>query len=140
MRYFPPINAYGAASPGFYEEGGFLLLEDSGRIAHASAIKNLVKAYAWDDKLFIEGKLIVNPGHRQQMQFLGLLANVKVPCDGGKGQHPVVVEYDCFFKDDIAVYHYYSKTDRLEQLSCSAKNLPADDYGTLIKLKQVAQQ
>lgn len=63
--------------------------------------------------MLTENKLIPNLGNRDQMVFVGALANVVVPCDGGRGQHPVIVNYQYFFKDDLHVYTYLSKSEKM---------------------------
>ena len=75
---------------------------------HRTPIKDLRLAFAFDDKLLIEDKVIASKADFNTIAFLGSLVEVVSPCDGGRGQIPVVVNYTYFFKDKDAVYKYTS--------------------------------
>ncbi|MCZ4244135.1 hypothetical protein [Pedobacter punctiformis] len=139
MQKLLPIGSYGAYTPALLITPDFIIREESkDSISHKSGIKPLVKAYAFDDKLLIENKLIKNPGNREKMVFVGAIANVLVPCDGGRGQHPVVVKYDYFFKDDNAIYAYQSGQNNLEILKdINPSTVSIDNFEDIKKLANI---
>lgn len=142
VQKLPAINAYGARTDALELSSGFLVPENSKqKIRCKSAVKSLIKAYAFDDQLMIENQLIKNPGNRDKMVFVGALADVIQPCDGGRGQYPVVVEYNYFFKDDHAVYAYHSKQKAIQILKDFKPNeIRVDNFDDLQKMvKKVAK-
>jgi len=103
-------------------------------IEHKSAIKDLKLAYAFDDKLLIENEIIDNIANRKSMEFVGSSVDVISPCDGGKGQISVVVEYNYYFKDNKAVYFYHSKKKTLEKIKdINPKNFTTENFYNVIK-------
>ncbi|UIR56807.1 hypothetical protein LZQ00_03075 [Sphingobacterium sp. SRCM116780] len=139
---FPVIASYGAYTAALQVSSNVIIREEStDSISHKSVVKSLVKAYAFDDKLLIENQLIENPGNREKMVFIGALADVIVPCDGGRGQHPVVVEYDYFFKDDKAIYAYHSKQKNLKILKdFKPDEITIDHFDDIQKLARLVNK
>lgn len=142
VQKLPAINAYGAGTDALRVGSGFIISENgTEKIPCKSAVKSLVKAYAFDDQLMIENQLIKNPGNRNKMVFVGALADVIQPCDGGRGQYPVIVEYNYFFKDDHAVYAYHSKQKNIQILKDFKPNeISVDNFDDLQRMvKKVAK-
>ena len=71
------------------------------------------------------------------MVFVGALANVVIPCDGGRGQHRVVVNYQYFFKDHLHVYTYLSKSEKMEMIKGAAPGKVL--IGNYQQLRQLAK-
>lgn len=97
-------------------------------INHQSQLKDLKLAFAFDDKLLIEDKVIPSIADYGSIEFLGSTVDVKQGCDGGRGQIEIVVEYNYFFKDKNAVYKYHTGDKGLkimkdkDALSCKQDN------------------
>ncbi len=100
-------------------------------IYHKSALKDLTLAFAFDNKLLIENKLIPSIADYNTIEFLGSTVNVKQGCDGGRGQIEIVVEYNYYFKDKNSVYKYHTGDESLKKLadkvasSCTQDNFIA---------------
>ena len=100
-------------------------------INHKSVVKDLKLAFAFDDKLLIENKVIQSIADFESIQFLGSTVDVKQGCDGGKGQIEIIVEYNYYFKDKSAVYKYHTGDKGLKKLtdkdvaSCNQANFIA---------------
>ncbi|TCD12105.1 hypothetical protein EZ449_03550 [Pedobacter frigidisoli] len=140
MQKLSAISSYGSSMPALRVSQNFIYREENtDSISHTSAVKFLVKAYAFDDKILIENKLIDNPANREKMVFIGALANVIVPCDGGRGQnHAVIVKYRYFFKNDKTIYTYYSSENNLQVLSdCKPGEIKVDNFDDLQKLAKL---
>jgi len=139
VQKLPSIASYGAYMPALLVSPNFIIREEStDSISHKSAVKSLIKAYAFDDKLLIENQLVENLGNPEKMVFIGALADVIEPCDGGRGQHPVVVEYDYFFKDDNAIYAYHSKQKSLRVLrDFKPAEINIDNFDDIQKLAKL---
>ena len=101
------------------------------KMNHRTPIKDLGLAFAFDDKLLIENQVIVSKADFNTIAFLGSTVEVVSPCDGGRGQIPVVVNYTYFFKDKNAVYTYVSggkammKLARKDAANCNQSNFIA---------------
>jgi hypothetical protein len=80
-------------------------------------IKDLKLAYLIDRQIFIENEWIDNIMDFSTSEFIGSTVVVISGCDGGKGQYPVVVEYNYYFKDKNDVYLYHSGKKQLEKLN-----------------------
>ncbi len=78
--------------------------------------RSLQVAYIYDDKMYIDGRVMRNTGHTETMDFVGSLVDVKSGCDGGGGEIPVVVHYYHFFKDKDKVYVYSTEKQSLRIL------------------------
>lgn len=133
--YFPPINAYRAHTPAIHVDNRNIYLTNEATakpvkvIPHQGPVQKITKAYLFDRKIMIEEKLMSNPSGTGDLVFLGALAEPVSPCDGGRGQHPVVVEYCYFFKDGKAVYTYHSGDEQLTTIpGINPDTLRADNY------------
>ncbi|TDG35611.1 hypothetical protein EZJ43_13405 [Pedobacter changchengzhani] len=93
-----------------------------------SPLKNLILAYAFDNKLLIENEVIQSMADYESMEFLGSTVQVVSPCDGGRGQIEIVVNYDYYFKDKNGVYKYHTgnkglvKLKDINALDCTQAN------------------
>lgn len=81
-----------------------------------SEIKELKTAYAFSDKLLIDNEVITTPTDFNSVAFAGSLVDVQAPCDGGRGQIPVVVHYYHFFKDKNGLYVYSTEGKTIEKV------------------------
>ena len=70
------------------------------------------------------------------MSFVGSTVDVISPCDGGKGQVPIVIEYNYFFKDKKGVYQYHTGKDTLEKLSYDPKSFTEESLLKLLHKKK----
>jgi hypothetical protein len=73
-------------------------------------------AFAFDDKILIEKRLIKNIGDFATMEFVGSSVEVVSPCDGN-GKSSVKVNYVYYFRDKNALYLYKSGQDGLKKLN-----------------------
>lgn len=80
-------------------------------------IKDLSVGYAFNDQLFIDNELITTPTDFNSIEFAGSLVDVQSPCDGGRGQIPVVVHYYHFFKDKNGLYVYSTERKTFEKVT-----------------------
>ncbi len=103
---------------------------------HQSAIKKLKLAYAFDDKLLIENKLIPSIADRETLEFVGSTVDVISPCDGGRGQYDVVVEYNYYFKDKNRVYKYHTGENALQILDLPPTEISEENFIDRMVLKQ----
>lgn len=86
------------------------------RIPHSTPLKNLQIAYAFDDKLLIENKVIEHAADYHSLSFLGSTVDVISGCDGGDGQIPIVIEYNYFFRDENHIYFYRTGDKKLHTI------------------------
>ncbi|MEO5911623.1 MAG: hypothetical protein ABIP95_12090 [Pelobium sp.] len=77
-------------------------------IKFKSHLKDLTLAYAFDNQLLIENEVIPSMADYQSIEFLGSIVKPVSPCDGGKGQIKIVINYDYYFKDKNGVYKYHT--------------------------------
>jgi len=106
-------------------------------ITHQSTLKDLKLAYAYDDKLLIENKEIPNSADRESMELLGSTVDVIEACDGGRGQIPVVIEYNYFFRDKNHIYVYHSGDQTLTLIKAIAPHtIEKDNYEQLRELQK----
>ena len=77
-------------------------------ISNKSALKNLKLAFAFDDNLLIENKVIPIIADFNSFEFLGSIVQVVSTCDDGCGQIEIGVNYNYYFKDKNAVCKYHS--------------------------------
>ncbi|GEM_PF-1941890 len=138
---FEAISAYRAYTPVVFIDRNFIYFGDHAEekitktIPHKSPVKLLTKAYVFDDKMLIEDTLITNIAERGSLQFVGAISNAIQPCDGGRGQVSVVVKYYYFFKDDIAVYRYYSGEGMMMRLEgVLPQDVAVDDFEAMSKI------
>lgn len=83
--------------------------QESERIINfKTTLKDLKLAYAFDDKILIENEVVPSIADYNSLEFLGSIVEVISPCDGGRGQIEIVVNYNYYFKDKNAVYKYHS--------------------------------
>ena len=69
------------------------------------------------------------------MQYIGAISNAIQPCDGGRGQVPVIVKYYYFFKDDKAVYRYYSGEGVMTRIEgVQPQDVSVDDFEAMSKI------
>ncbi|SHE77046.1 hypothetical protein [Pedobacter caeni] len=133
-RFISGITSYQHGTEAFFDDGQKILTagpEGTARriIPHKSPIKNLKLAYAVDDKLLIENKIIPNMAKPESMAYIGSTVDVIQGCDGGRGQVPVVIKYNYFFRDSNAVYVYQSGAKALRKLErLSPDQLKPNDY------------
>lgn len=104
-------------------------------LTHSSEIKDLKLAYAYDNKLLIENNEIENIADRDTIEFIGSTVNVIQGCDGGRGQHPVIIDVYYYFKDRNNVYFYNTSGKKMKKLpSQHIADVKIDDYDYLSKL------
>lgn len=130
-QYFSGLNSYNNPASPFWANDNTIIYWNANlnhiqkEIKHQSPIRDLKVAYAFDDKLLIEDTLLTITADRESLSFIGSTVDVVSPCDGGRGQIAVVVEYNYYFKDKTAVYRYHSGKNTLEKL----ENKNPADYG-----------
>ena len=107
-----------------------------GALPVTSEIKDLKLCFATKDKLLIEDKIIDNSCDFETMSFVGSTVDVISPCDGGKGQVPIVIEYNYFFKDKNGVYQYHTGKGTLEKLSYDPKSFTEESLLKLLNKKK----
>lgn len=98
-------------------------------IKYNSTIKDLKLAYAFDNKLLIENEIIEHNMDFNTIEFIGSNVRVINACDGGRGEYPVEVEYDYYFKDKNAIYLFHTGKKELEKLKLEPpKNYTQENF------------
>ena len=137
--FYKAISSYSNCTASFYNDNGTLkYANDKGDIHIKRKINTKVKflelAYAYDDYIYIEGQEIISIADFDTLEFLGSTVDVIQPCDGGKGQIPVVINYYYFFKDKV--YSYYSGGKKIKIIENKApENFMANNYNQLKSLQ-----
>ena len=80
-------------------------------------VKDLSVGYAFNNQLFIDDEIITTPTDFNSIEFACSLVDVQSPCDGGRGQIPVVVHYYHFFKDKNGLYVYSTERKSIEKVT-----------------------
>jgi len=141
-KFVNGVYSYQKGIPNFFDDGRQLVFDDNTlakkrTIAHQSALNDLKLAYAYDDKLLIEDREIMNIANRESMELLGSTVDVIEGCDGGKGQIPVVIEYNYFFRDKNHIYGYHSGDQTLTLIKAIAPHtIEKDNYEKLRELQK----
>lgn len=121
VQYVNGVHSYQKGMPSFFDDGKQLIFADHTmqcyrKIVHQSPLKQLELAFAYDDQLLIEDRIIANSADRETMELIGSTVDVIQGCDGGKGQISVVIEYNYFFRDKNGIYAYHSGDQELTLL------------------------
>jgi len=141
-KFVNGVYSYQKGIPNFFDDGRQLVFDDNTltkkrTITHQSTLKDLKLAYAYDDKLLIENKEIPNSADRESMELLGSTVDVIEACDGGRGQIPVVIEYNYFFRDKNHIYVYHSGDQTLTLIKAIAPHtIEKDNYEQLRELQK----
>ena len=139
-KCYKGIQSYAYQSAPFYADNHKIFLWSMGDkklielTDFSSEIKDLSLAYAFDNKILIEGKIIESIADRETLEFIGSTVDVISDCDGGEGQYPVEVEYNYYFKDKNSVYSYHSEDKKLTKLdSVNHKTINTNNFLDIIK-------
>ncbi|MNU69417.1 hypothetical protein D3C71_588000 [compost metagenome] len=141
-KFVNGVYSYQKGIPNFFDDGRQLIFDDNTlakkrTITHQSTLKDLKLAYAYDDKLLIENKEIPNSADRESMELLGSTVDVIEGCDGGRGQIPVVIEYNYFFRDKNHIYIYHSGDQALRVIKAIPPHtIEKDNYEQLRELQK----
>lgn len=141
-KFVHGVYSYQKGIPNFFDDGRQLVFDDNTLtkkriITHQSTLKDLKLAYAYDDKLLIENKEIPNSADRESMELLGSTVDVIEGCDGGRGQIPVVIEYNYFFRDKNHIYGYHSGDQALTLIKAIPPHtIEKDNYEQLRELQK----
>ncbi|MNJ92182.1 hypothetical protein D3C87_98460 [compost metagenome] len=136
------VNSYQKGISSFFDDGKQLIFADhtilcNKTIVHRSSLKQLELAFAYDDQLLIEDRIIANSADRETMELIGSTVDVIQGCDGGQGQITVVVEYNYFFRDKNSIYAYHSGDQRLILLKdIVPSSIEKDNYEQLRELQK----
>lgn len=144
--FYPPNDTYGFLSNrSFYaDKTNIYFIEKpekkSKTIKHISDLIDLKLAYAFDDKLLIENKIIKNNADRESMVFIGSTVDVISECDGGRGQYPVKIDVYYFFKDKNGVYVYNTLHQKMRKLeNQNPAQAPIDDCYYVMNLMRITK-
>lgn len=140
-KFVNGVYSYQKGLPNFFDDGKQLIFPDYNSmqpqktLTHQSGLKKMEVAYAYDDKLLIESREIMNIADRESMVFIGSTVDVIRGCDGGKGQIAVVIEYNYFFRDKNNLYGYHSGDSTLTLIKgIDPNSIEKDNYRQLRKL------
>jgi len=122
IAFYNGINSYQHGTSSFFiMQKGLYVFNGENSIKKLADIngemKDVKTAYAFSDKLFIDNELISTPTDFNSIAFAGSLVDVQSPCDGGRGQIPVVVHYYHFFKDKNGLYVYSTERKTIEKVT-----------------------
>ncbi|MDF2517431.1 MAG: hypothetical protein K0R59_2727 [Sphingobacterium sp.] len=141
-KFIQGVYSYQKGISGFFDDGRQLVFSDDTMamkrtIVHQSSLKDLKLAYAYDGKLLIENKEIPNSADLESMELLGSTVDVIEGCDGGRGQIPVVIEYNYFFRDKNHIYGYHSGDRALTVIEAATPGVvEINNYGQLRELQK----
>lgn len=122
IAFYNGVNSYQHGTSSFFlMQKGLYVFNGENSVKKLTDINGEVKdlsvGYAFNNQLFIDDEIITTPTDFNSIAFAGSLVDVQSPCDGGRGQIPVVVHYYHFFKDKNGLYVYSTERKTIEKVT-----------------------
>lgn len=122
IAFYNGVNSYQHGTPSFFlMQKGLYVFNGENSVKKLTDVNNEIKdlsvGYAFNNQLFIDDELITTSTDFNSIAFAGSLVDVQSPCDGGRGQIPVVVHYYHFFKDKNGLYVYSTERKTIEKVT-----------------------
>jgi len=122
IAFYNGVNSYQHGTSSFFlMQKGLYVFNGENSVKKLADVNNEIKdlsvGYAFNNQLFIDDAVITTPTDFNSIAFAGSLVDVQSPCDGGRGQIPVVVHYYHFFKDNNGLYVYSTERKSIEKVT-----------------------